>query len=165
MPSTPRPFTGPRPAAAALATAALAAALATGACGQQPSPTASPSGTAIGTTAAPGGTASATDLRRTGGMAGFDDRLSVAADGQVTGSTRTASVDCAVGADTVQTLATAPAPTVAPAVGTDRMTVTLRRDSGAVALGEAQGSDPLSTTARALLDDVQLPPDQRTVCR
>jgi hypothetical protein len=45
------------------------------------------------------------------------------------------------------------------------MTVTVRRDSGAVPLGEAQGSDPLSTTARGLLDDVQLPADQRTVCR
>jgi hypothetical protein len=89
----------------------------------------------------------------------------VAPDGRVTGTTRTAPVDCAVPVETVQTLATAPAPTVAPAAGTDRMTVTLRRDTGAVDLGEAQGSDPLSTTARALLDDVQLPADQRTVCR
>ena len=166
MPSATRSPTARRPAAAALATlATLVAALATGACGQQASPTATPPGTAAGTTSAPSGTASATGLRRTGGVAGFDDRLSVAADGRVTGSTRTASVDCAVGTETAQTLATAPAPTVAPAAGTDRMTVTLRRDSGAVALGEAQGSDPLSTTARALLDDVQLPPDQRTVCR
>ena len=163
MPSTLRPLTVPR--SAALATLALTAALATSACGQPSSPTASPTGTRPGTSAAPGGTASATDLRRTGGVAGFDDRLSVAADGRVTGSTRTASVDCAVPAETVQTLATAPAPTVAPAAGTDRMTVTLRRDGGAVDLGEAQGSDPLSTTARTLLDDVQLPPDQRTVCR
>ena len=163
MPSTLRPLAVPR--SAALATLALAAAVATSACGQQSSPTASPTGTRPGTTAAPGGTASETDLRRTGGVAGFDDRLSVAADGAVTGSTRTASVDCAVPNETVQTLATAPAPTVAPAAGTDRMTVTLRRDGGVVDLGEAQGSDPLSTTARTLLDDVQLPPDQRTVCR
>ena len=44
------------------------------------------------------------------------------------------------------------------------MTVILLRDGGAVDLGEAQGGDPLSTTARTLLDDVQLPPT-RTVCR
>ena len=162
MPSTMR--TVPRPAAVAAALA-LVVALATGACGQQPSPTASPRSGSGETTTVPGGAASATDLRRTGGVAGFDDRLSVAADGRVTGSTRAASVDCTVPDGTVQTLATAPAPTVAPAAGTDRMTVTLRRDSGAVDLGEAQGSDLLSSTARGLLDDVQLPPDQRTVCR
>ena len=31
-------------------------------------------------------------------------------------------------------------------------------------LGEAQGTDPLSSTARTLLDDVQLPDGRRTVC-
>ena len=118
-----------------------------------------------GPTAAPGGTSSGTTLERTGGVAGFDDHLEVAADGHVTGTTRSADVDCRVPAETARTLATAPAPTVAPAAGTDRMTVTLRRDSGRVDLGEAQGSDPLSTTARTLLDDVQLPPGGRTLCR
>jgi len=165
MPSTPRPLTVSRPAAVA-ATLALAAALATSACGERSTPTTSPTGSAAATTAEPGAApASATELRRTGGVAGFDDRLSVAPDGHVTGTTRTTPVDCAVPAATVQTLATAPAPSVAPAAGADRMTVTVRRDSGAVPLGEAQGSDPLSTTARGLLDDVQLPADQRTVCR
>ena len=84
---------------------------------------------------------------------------------RVTGTTRTAPVDCAVAAQVAQTLASAPAPSVAPAAGADRMTVTLLRAAGTVDLGEAQGGDPLSTTARTLLDDVQLPPDQRTVCR
>jgi hypothetical protein len=45
------------------------------------------------------------------------------------------------------------------------MKVTLTRDAGTADLGEAQGSDPLSTAARELLDDVQLPTAQRTVCR
>lgn len=162
MPSLAAPPKRPRAAPAGLAAVALAAAVMTSACGNPPAPASGSSG-GVGT--APGGTASATDLRRSGGLAGFDDRLAVAADGRVTGTTRTASVDCVVPAETVQTLATAPAPTVAVAAGTDRMTVTLQRDGGAVDLGETQGSDPLSTTARTLLDDVQLPPDQRALCR
>lgn len=123
------------------------------------------SGCGPASTTAPGGTASEVALERTGGVAGFADRLEVAADGHVTGTTRSATVDCRVPGETVQTLATAPAPTVAPAAGTDRMTVTLHRDAGQVDLGEAQGSDPLSTTARTLLDDVQLAPAHRTLCR
>jgi len=162
MPSAPRSFT-PRPGA--VAALALAAVLTASACGEPTSSTPSPSGTPAGTSTEPGDAASATALRRSGGLAGFDDRLAVAPDGRVTGTTRTASVDCAVAGQTVETLATAPAPSVAPAAGADRMTVTLLRDDGTVDLGEAQGGDPLSTTARALLDDVQLPPDQRTVCR
>ncbi|HWO51739.1 MAG TPA: hypothetical protein VNN23_09090 [Ornithinibacter sp.] len=162
MPSAPRSLT-PRPGA--VAALALAAALTASACGEPASPTPSPTGTPAGTSTEAGDAASATALRRSGGLAGFDDRLAVAPDGRVTGTTRTASVDCAVAAQTVETLATAPAPSVAAAAGADRMTVTLLRDDGTVDLGEAQGGDPLSTTARALLDDVQLPPDQRTVCR
>jgi len=158
MPAAPRSFT-PRPGA--VAALALAAVLTASACGEPTSSTPSPSGTST----EPGDAASATALRRSGGLAGFDDRLAVAPDGRVTGTTRTASVDCAVAAQTVETLATAPAPSVAAAAGADRMTVTLLRDDGTVDLGEAQGGDPLSTTARALLEDVQLPPDQRTVCR
>ena len=113
-------------------------------------------------------TASATSavvVTRTGGLAGVDDELSVTADGAVTGSTRSGPVTCTVPAATVTVLATAPAPSAAPAAGTDRLTVLLDRTPDAVELGEAQGSDPLSVTVRALLDDVQLPPQQRTVCR
>jgi hypothetical protein len=157
MPSSRRPPTAPRPAAAVVATAALAAVLTAAGCGEPTSP--------AGTSAETGATASATSLRRTGGVAGFDDRLSVAADGVVSGTTRTAAVDCTVSAQTVRTLASAPPPSIAPAAGTDRMEVTLRREDGTVDLGEAQGADPLSTTARGLLDDVQRPQDQRTVCR
>ena len=162
MPSAPRSLT-PRPGA--VAALALAAALTASACGEPASSTTSPTGTPARTSTAASDAASATALRRSGGLAGFDDRLAVAPDGRVTGTTRTASVDCAVAAQTVETLATAPAPSVAAAAGADRMTVTLLRDDGTVDLGEAQGGDPLSTTARALLEDVQLPPDQRTVCR
>ena len=162
MPSAPRSLT-PRPGA--VAALAHAAALTASACGEPASSTPSPTGTPARTSTAAGDAASATALRRSGGLAGFDDRLAVAPDGRVTGTTRTASVDCAVAAQTVETLATAPAPSVAAAAGADRMTVTLLRDDGTVDLGEAQGGDPLSTTARALLEDVQLPPDQRTVCR
>ena len=162
MPSPLRPLT-PRPLS--VAALVLATALTMSACGEPSSSAPSQSGSPAGASAKPGDTASATALRRSGGVAGFDDRLTVAPDGRVTGTTRTAPVDCAVAAQVAQTLAGAPAPSVAPAAGTDRMTVVLLRADGAVDLGEAQGGDPLSTTARTLLDDVQLPPDQRTVCR
>jgi len=163
MPSTRRCPGPARPAVVAVL--ALAVALTASACGGPGTPASSPTGSPAATTGEPGRAASATALRRSGGVAGFDDRLSVAADGRVTGTTRSATVECEVPDETVQTLATAAAPAPAPAAGTDRMTVTLARDGGPVALGEAQGTDALSTTARTLLDDVQLPPGTRTLCR
>ena len=63
-----------------------------------------------------------------------------------------------VAGQTVEALATAPPLSVAPAAGADRMTVTLLRDDS-TSTSAAQGGDPLSTTARALLDDVQLRPE------
>jgi len=166
MPSTRPSLPPPRPATVpAAALLALAGVLAAGACGQSTGPAATPAGTPGAPTASPSGPASATALDRTGGVSGFADRLTVAADGHVTGTTRSGSVDCRVPATAATTLASAPAPTVPPAAGTDRMTVTVTRDEGPADLGEAQGSDPLSTTARQLLDDVQLPTAQRTVCR
>ena len=68
-------------------------------------------------------------------------------------------------AATVQVLATAPAPTTGLNAGNDRIAASVERDGTTIDLGEAAGSDPLSTTAREVLDDVQLPADQRTVCR
>ncbi len=161
----------PRTALALPATLLLATAL-LGGCGSKGSP--SPGGSSA--TAPPSATPSASPslstpptpavLTRTGGLAGYDDRLEVAPDGSVTGTTRAAQVTCRVAADLAGTLTTAAPPSPAgPAAGTDRMTVTLTRAGTSIPLGEAQGGDPLSEAARTLLDDVQQPADARTVCR
>lgn len=157
MPSAPLPLPARLPPAL-LAVVAWATLLGAGGCGD---------GTASETvTAGPGGsTATTVVLLRTGGLAGYDDELAVAGDGTVSGSTRAGVVSCAVPPATSALLATAPAPSVASVEGADRMAVTVRRDGVVVGLGEAQGADPLSTTARALLDDVQQPQAERTVCR
>ena len=105
-------------------------------------------------------------LTRTGGLAGHDDRVEVAADGSVTGTSKAGAVSCRVAADLARTLATGATPSPAgPAAGTDRMTVTLTRGGTSIPLGESQGGDPVSEAARTLLDDVQQPADARTVCR
>ena len=103
-------------------------------------------------------------LARVGGVAGFQDVLVVAPDGRVTGTTRAGPVDCSVPAGTVQVLATAAPPTTGLNDGNDRIAASVERDGTTLDLGEAQGTDPLSTAARELLDDVQLPQDQRAVC-
>jgi len=163
MPTT----TTPRMPFARLALAATALALVLGACGESStpagsgtsaSPTASP-------TASPSPTASDVRLARVGGVAGFQDTLAVAPDGAVTGTTKNGAVSCTVPVATVQTLATAPAPTTGLNAGNDRIAASVERDGTTIDLGEAAGSDPLSTAARQVLDDVQLPAAQRTVCR
>lgn len=163
MPTT----TAPRMPTARLALAATLLALALGACGEPTTPGSASSSTSAtaSPTAAPSPTASEVKLARVGGVAGFQDVLTVAPDGAVTGTTRNGAVDCTVPAETVQVLATAPAPTTGLNAGNDRIAASVERDGTTIDLGEAAGSDPLSTTARELLDDVQLPQDQRTVCR
>jgi hypothetical protein len=165
-PALRRPARG-RSRRAGAALAGLALALALGACGEpatsggssgSTTPTASP-------TAAPSPTASEVKLARVGGVAGFQDVLTVAPDGRVTGTTRNGAVDCTVPAAMVQVLATAPPPTTGLNAGNDRIAASVEREGTTIDLGEAAGSDPLSTAAREVLDDVQLPEDQRTVCR
>ena len=104
-------------------------------------------------------------LVRTGGLAGYEDHLSVASTGAVTGTTRSGAVACTVPQATAHTLAGAPAPTPSVRAGSDVIRVVLRRGAQVVDLGEGQGGDPLSEAARALLDDVQQPANARTVCR
>ncbi len=174
MPTT----TMPRMPAARLALAGAALTLLLGACGGTATPGASGgsgstgssggSGTPGGSAspaASPSATASGVRLARVGGVAGFQDALVVAPDGAVTGTTRSGAVSCTVPAATVQVLATAPPPTTGPDAGNDRITASVERDGTTIDLGEAAASDPLSTAAREVLDDVQLPKAQRTVCR
>lgn len=154
-----------RPVLGAVITLVL---LGLGACGSgAAAPAGSPAGsvTPSATPTEPSGRPATVVLARTGGLAGFSDRLDIAPDGTVTGTTRSGEVSCRIDADLAATLVSGPAPTVAPAAGTDRMTVTLQRLGVTAALGEAQGADALSSAARALLDDVQQPEAARAVCR
>ena len=61
-------------------------------------------------------------------------------------------------------LATAAPPTTGLNAGNDRIATSVERDGTTFDLGEGQGDDPLTTAARSVLDDVQLPEGQRTVC-
>jgi hypothetical protein len=155
MPTTTTPRMPPARLALALAASALALVLA--GCGESSTPGGSSS------SASP--TASDVRLARVGGVAGFQDVLAVAPDGAVTGTTKNGAVACTVPAATVTTLATAPAPTTGLNAGNDRIAASVERGGTTIDLGEAAGSDPLSTAAREVLDDVQLPEAQRTVCR
>jgi hypothetical protein len=148
----------------ALAGLALAGVLATAACGQDATAPTTPPTSPGATTSHPGGPASEVRLARVGGIAGFQDVLVVAPDGRVTGTTRSGALDCTVPTATVLVLATAPPPTTGLNAGTDRIATSVEREGTTFDLGEAQGTDPLSTAARTLLDDVQLPQDQRTLC-
>jgi hypothetical protein len=162
MPTT----TTPRMPFARLALAATTLALVLGSCGESSTPGGSSgSGSPVRPTATPSPTASDVRLARVGGIAGFQDTLAVAPDGAVTGTTKNGAVACTVPAATVQTLATAPPPTTGLNAGNDRIAASVERDGTTIDLGEAAGSDPLSTAAREVLDDVQLPQAQRTVCR
>lgn len=163
VPGRPRGATG-------AALGALVLCLSAAACGQDAAPGAgSPSAAATGSpgvpASSPGATASEVRLARVGGVAGFQDALAVAPDGSVSGSTRGGAVDCTVPVATAQVLATAAPPTTGLNAGNDRIATSVERGGTTYDLGEAQGSDPLSTTARELLDDVQQPEGQRTLCR
>ncbi len=151
---------------AVLAAPLLAACGANGPAGEDASPLAPGSSQPAGT-ASPGTTGPASEVRlaRVGGLAGFQDVLVVEPDGHVTGTTRAGAVDCVIPAGTVQVLATAAPPTTGLNAGNDRIASSVERGGTTFDLGETQGSDPLSTTARALLDDVQQPEGQRTLCR
>ncbi len=161
MPTT----TTPRMPFAPLALAATALVLVLGACGASSTP--GGSGTSASPTASASASPTASDVRlsRVGGVAGFSDMLAVSPDGAVTGTTKNGAVSCTVPAATVQTLATAPPPTTGLNAGNDRIAASVERDGTTIDLGEAAGSDPLSTAAREVLNDVQLPDAQRTVCR
>lgn len=164
-----RPARGRSRRATAVGVTGLALALLLGACGETSTPTPAGSGTSAtptaSPTAAPSGTASEVRVARVGGVAGFQDDLGVAPDGHVTGTTRNGAVECTVPVETARVLATAAAPTTGLNAGNDRIAASVERAGTTIDLGEAQGSDPLSTTARELLDDVQQPEGQRTVCR
>lgn len=107
---------------------------------------------------------------RSGGLVGFNDRLVVAPDGRVTGSTRGGKVDCTLEADladvirTKGSMARTEATATAPP-GNDRVHVWIENAQGTVQLGEATRGDELSRAVVTLLNDVQLTAAERTHCR
>ncbi|MGL4176933.1 MAG: hypothetical protein ACRCSN_12740 [Dermatophilaceae bacterium] len=141
-------------------------------CSDDPDPVPADSASGPSTSASPGSptpSASALPVRltltRTGGADGFADVLFVQSDGAVVGSTNAGAVSCRAPAELTGALANGTPPSAPPPAGTDRVEVVLIRGNGEVQLGGAQGRDPVSEAARALLDDVQKAEGARTVCR
>ena len=105
-------------------------------------------------------------LTRTGGLAGFRDRLAITAEGRVTGTTGGGTVDCTVAASVAGALAAAlDGPDASPRAGSDQMGVVLAGGGRQVSLGEATGGDAASTAAADLLDAVQRPMTAGAPCR
>lgn len=128
-------------------------------------------GTAVSATTRPA--PSATDGRgivtitRTGGIIGYDDRVSVAPSGAVTATRKGVAVSCSVPVTVAYLLATgaasaAPAPTRS---GSDVIHVTISSDGRTTPLGEGGESDELSRVVAAILADLGLPAEERTTCR
>ncbi len=171
----------PRPGAGRLAVRAgvglaLSLSLATSGCGAgsgSAGGSAGASGTSAPTTVASDASAAPAfpvTITRTGGIAGFDDRLVVAADGSVTGRTRAGAVSCSLPADMAAGLAaavaTAPSEGSGPTSGLpDALVVTVSAGGRTAYLGGSAGSDAGSQAVVALLADLTLPPGQRTLCR
>jgi hypothetical protein len=119
---------------------------------------AEPGGTGGATTSA-GATAFPVTLTRSGGVAGFRDRLTVSADGHVTGTTRAGAVDCRTDPSVASTLAAALASAgAASRSGSDQLVVTLSGGGRQLSLGEASGADAAARAATELLNAVQQPP-------
>ncbi len=162
MPTT----TTPRMPFARLALAATALALVLGGCGESSTPGgSSTSGDPGAAHATPSPTASDVRLARVGRRGGVPGHACRRAGRRGDRHDEERCGVCTVPAATVQTLATAPPPTTGLNAGNDRIAASVERDGTTIDLGEAAGSDPLSTAAREVLDDVQLPQAQRTVCR
>lgn len=113
---------------------------------------------------APGDVTTGVVLRRWGGPARLADAAFVSDTGVVTGRTGRGVFSCVVPPTTVGALTTSPVPGPASEGPGDVVQVTVRRGSSDRPLPPA-GTDPLSTTVRELLDDGNLPPAQRRLCR
>lgn len=170
----------------ALAPVLLAGALALGACGGSgdagpvsgpttPGSTA-PGSTAPGSTApsSPGGTTSGAGaafpitIERSGGLAGFADKVVVARDGSAEVTTKSGASTCTVAPEAMaalaRTAATATGSATATAQHPDGLVVTVTTSRGSVALqeGDLPGTAP---TVGALLEDLARPAAERTTCR
>ena len=109
-------------------------------------------------------------VQRTGGVAGFDDHLSVQADGSVLARTRTGQVSCTLDPAAVGVLNDAalkigdtdqPSPPASRPV--DGIEVLLSSGTGLVGLDDAR-LDEARDTVNQLLADVTGPPAERRLC-
>ncbi len=142
-----------------LALGALVCAVALAACGASGTPG------GAGTSGAASDSAFPLTLTRSGGLVGFADRLTIAADGHVTGTTKGGAVDCTTERDVAEALAAAlDRKDAATRAGSDRIEVTLAGGGRQVSLGEASGQDPVTVAAGALLGAVQHPPAPGSPC-
>ncbi|NHN54584.1 hypothetical protein G9U51_02165 [Calidifontibacter sp. DB0510] len=139
------------------------------ACGQAPAT--GGNGTTESTTS---GTSSDADRRfpltvhRSGGIAGFADDVTIAADGTVTGSTRAGTVDCRLDQtlmDPLRAHAPAAASSGPSLSGADRMPVWVENAFGRTDLGEAADAEGLSGAVSAILSELNQPAEQRRHCR
>ena len=108
-------------------------------------------------------------IERTGGVAGFHDKLSIQADGSVVGQTKQGQVSCRLDKDSLATLNQAALhirqndqPTGAP-TGADRMQVTLRARFGTVGVDDPKVADARPVVTQ-LLADASAPAAKRKLC-
>lgn len=109
-------------------------------------------------------------VERSGGVAGFDDRLSIQADGSVVGQTRQGQVSCTLDKHSLAALNEAALkirqndqPTPGTSVA-DGMTVTFSARFGTLGIDDPRvaAAQPVVTQ---LLADVSGPPAKRKICR
>ncbi|WP_406832028.1 hypothetical protein ABEG17_04160 [Pedococcus sp. KACC 23699] len=149
----------------ALSLVALTAALLTGGCG-------SPADSATSSTASSSTTGTSSfpiTIERSGGIAGFADKVVVAKDGSATVTTKSGTGTCTVTPGILTALARTAAAgvtrsTTAASPGADAMVVTLTTPDGTFGLveGDLPGTAP---EVGALLEDLAKPKAQRTTCR
>lgn len=155
-----RPTTVP-----AFSLVALTAVLLTGGCGSS-SDTAT---TRTVTSSSSSASSYPITIERSGGIAGFADKVVVEQDGSATVTTKSGTSTCTVGPETLTALARTAAAgatgstTTAPP-GADAMVVTLTTSRGTMALdeGDLPGTAP---EVGALLEDLARPAAERTTCR
>lgn len=112
----------------------------------------------------PGELAGGAVVRRWGGPTRFGDAVLVSTMGTVTGRTRDAVVSCEVPEATARELTTAAVPkAVPPEARGDVVRLSMGRGGVDHPLTPT-GGDALTTAALTLLDDIQLPLAQRTLC-
>ena len=154
-----------------LAQVALAGALLLGACGSS-----GDSGPAASSTApsASGESTSGSEapfpitIERSGGLAGFADKVVVAQDGSAEVTTKSGASTCTIGSEAMaalaRTAATATGSATASAQHPDGLVVTVTTSRGSVVLqeGDLPGTAP---EVGALLEDLARPTAERTTCR
>ena len=135
------------------------AVLASGGCGSDVAPDHSAPGEFVGFPVT---------IERSGGVAGFQDKVVVEDDGDVTVSTRSATFTCRVDEQTLEPLAalarSATGTSTATASHPDALTVLVRGSKGVTVLQEGDLPNTAPVVGR-ILADIGRPAEGRSVCR